>query len=184
MNSSSCSLLVVATLFHAISFQSIAIPLRISSVRRRSLPFLFCSFAYLLCAVPLPYCTQLFHCLSTDRRPAPFHSYASQILSIALLCRSSPLLRLASPFHRFSIPGLASLFRCVAVPGSHMHIRAPPRLSISARCSSYPFLRMSALRQSVSLPNKSFLFPAPQLQIMSSLNRSMPPLCKSTLLRH
>jgi hypothetical protein len=68
--------------------------------------------------MPLPYCTQLFHCLSTDRRPAPFHSYASQILSIALLCRSSPLLRLASPFHRFAIPGLASPFRCFAIPGS------------------------------------------------------------------
>ena len=42
-------------LCNAISFQSIAIPLQINSVRRRSLPFLFCSIAYLLCAVPLPY---------------------------------------------------------------------------------------------------------------------------------
>jgi hypothetical protein len=108
---------------------------------------LFLVIAHLFCAFPLPYCTQLFHCLSTDRRPAPFHSYASQILSIALLCRSSPLLRLASPFHRFAIPGLASPFRCFAIPGSSI-----PCHRSTVQCLCFANLSRSVTKQFVAFP--------------------------------
>jgi hypothetical protein len=154
---SSCSLLVVATLFRCDAEPCHASPRHFVSVHRHSpanqlsstpisaVPFLV--IARPLCAVPLPYCTQLFHCLSTDRRPAPFHSYASQILSIALLCRSSPLLRLAKPFHRFAIPGLASPFRCVAVPGSSIpyHRSTVQCNRISSHFVAIPSLNSSLL---------------------------------------
>jgi hypothetical protein len=101
-----------------------------------------------------PFRFSLFHCLSTDRRPAPFHSYASQILSIALLCRSSPLLRLASPFHRFAIPGLASPFRCVAVPGSSI-----PYHRSTVQCLCFANLSHSVTKQFVAFPFLRISFP-------------------------
>jgi len=131
-------------------------------------------------AMPLPYCTQLFHCLSTDRRPAPFHSYASQILSIALLCRSSPLLRLASPFHRFAIPGLASPFRCFAIPGSTIPCHrstvqclctANPSHSVTKQFVAFPYRCNSQLFHRVAIPGCSSALPL----------LALPSLCMSFL---
>ena len=79
-------------LCNAISFQSIAIPLQINSVRRRSLPFLFCSIACQLiaalrrstappgCATPLLCCSRQLHSISSLNRSMPPLCFSSQFL--------------------------------------------------------------------------------------------------------
>lgn len=143
-----------------------AIPLQINSVRRRSLPFLFCSIAYLLCAVPLPYCTQLFPCLSTDRRSAPFLCSVSLCFSIALLLS-------AAPFHCFADPFYTSLRYSVALlfPAAPFHIIAQPFnvaallfFTIPSLNSSLLFLRQSSLsRQCHSSLCRFYAYPISSL---------------------
>ena len=130
-----------------------AIPLQINSVRRRSLPFLFCSIAYLLCAVPLPYCTQLFPCLSTDRRSAPFLCSVSLCFSIALLLS-------AAPFHCFADPFYTSLRYSVALlfPAAPFHIIAQPFNAAALLFFAIPSLNSSLLFRLDAIQSISFAF--------------------------
>jgi hypothetical protein len=114
---SSCSLLVVATLFRCDAEPCHASPRHFVSVHRHSpanqlsstpisaVPFLV--IARPLCAVPFPYCTQLFHCLSTIRRPAPFLCSVSLCFSVALLFPAAPFHVIAQPFNATAFPRIS-----------------------------------------------------------------------------
>jgi hypothetical protein len=52
------------------------------------------------------------------------------------------------PFHRFAIPGLASPFRCVAVPGSTI-----PCHRSTVQCRRFASLRFSVTKQFVAFPS-------------------------------
>ena len=117
------------------------------AVHISAIPFLFPRISTLCRSFSLPYCTQLFHCLSTDRRSAPFHCSAR-------LCYSTALFFSASPFHCIAVLGCSKPFRCVAVPGSSIPCHcstvqylciANPSHSFTKHFVAFPFLRYSPL---------------------------------------
>jgi hypothetical protein len=85
-----------------------------------------------LCAIPFPYCTQLFHCLSTDRRPAPFLCSALRRLSIALLFPASLRHSVALLFS--SIPCHRSTVQCRRISS---HFRAIPLFATPFQCKTH-----------------------------------------------
>ena len=90
-----------------------SISVQFCAVHISAIPFLFPRISTLCRSFSLPYCTQLFHCLSTDRRSAPFHCSARLCYSIALLFPATPFHVIAQPFNAvallfFAIPSLNS----------------------------------------------------------------------------
>lgn len=118
---------------------------------------ILCS-SYLSHSIPshiysVPFLTQLFPCLSTDRRSAPFLCSVSLCFSIALLLS-------AAPFHCFADPFYTSLRYSVALlfPAAPFHIIAQPFNAAALLFFTIPSLNSSLLFRLDAIQSLFFAF--------------------------